>query len=148
MMVRILVASALCVIAVSFAAPARAANRSVTIEAKLERVAPGDATGTARLRTEGAGAQFAIKTSGLTPGACEVRVGGSLEALLFVDETGTGEVLFDTALFEKTAARGADQDMDLAPLAFDPRGKALQISRNGQVLLEVNFPARPPAGRR
>ena len=148
MKVRVLVVSALCALAVSSAPPAHAANRSMTIEAKLERVAPGDAAGTAQLRTVGAGAQFSIKTSGLTPGVCEVRVGGSLEALLFVDEKGTGDVLFDTALFEKTVARGDDQEMDLGPLTLDPRGKTLQISRNGQVLLEVNFPAGPPAGSR
>ena len=76
-----------------------------------------------------------------------MRVGGSLEALLFVDERGRGELLFDTDQFVKSITSVADQEIDLGPLTFDPRGKSIQISRHGQVLLEASFPARPSAGR-
>ena len=138
-----------CTLAASSAAPPRAAGRMATIEARLEAAAPGGARGTATLQTEdGAGTRFSIKTTGLTPGACEVRVAGKAVALLFVEDSGTGELLFDTALFDKTIGSGAYQETDVSPLSFDPRGKTLQISRDGQNLLEVNFPVRPMAGRR
>lgn len=136
---------AICALLAMAAAPLWATGKPGTIEAKLEATGATGATGIAVLRDEAAGGRFSIKTKGLAPGAYQVRVGGTLETLLFVDESGTGEALFDTALFEKSAARREEQQSDLGPLTFDPRGKTIQITRDGQILLAASFPARPPA---
>jgi hypothetical protein len=126
---------------------AAGAGRAAAIDAKLSGTGIAEAAGTARMTLEGARRRFSIEVRGLEPGACELLVGGAREGFLFVDARGRGEITFDSRLIDEEAAGGPEESEAIA-LSFDPRGRLIQVARDGQVLLEVMFPSRPSAGRR
>ena len=130
-------------------AAARAARRdAVTVEADLAGASSPSASGVARLTREAGRTIFTLKVRGLPPGAYRILVGGALEGFLFVESAGPAEVRFDSRAFDDETPVTRAGESEAMGLAFDPRGRSIQVAREGQVLLEAVFPSRPAAGLR